>query len=304
MNTRAKSPASALLLLAALILTLAIPRAQASVIPLGLEELVAVAEEVHTVKVESTECFIYEGVIYTRAKVDVMDSFKGSMTGVTEVTYPGGKVGPLGMVSNSGMEGTKAGDHAVLFLSNPLSHVTEAERARFNPDAPTVKSPQLVGGYQGRFTLTVYPNTVPADSVVPRETLLSTARVSRASLGAPRRADGSLESVSYNDFANTIRQLVAEEKALRGRSAGSEIRGIRGTFHVPARDKARSTARIFDPLPKLAYVSREELQEIRARAQEAVDQAERDKSLREANPTVNTTKIDPAAQATEKESGK
>lgn len=302
MHTRAKSPASLLLMLAALILTLAPLRVSASVIPLDLEELVAISDELHTVKVESTECFVYQGTIYTRAKLDVMDSFKGTMTGTSEVVYPGGKIGPLQALSNTGMENAKAGDYAVLFLSFPLGHITDAEKARFNMDAPAIKSPQVVGGYQGRFDLKVYPNMVPADSPAPRESLLATAQVSRKVIGAARRADGSLQSVSYNDFANTIRQLVAEEKALKSRSAGTEITGVRGTFYVPARDKARSTARLFDPLPKLAYVSAEELAEIKSKSAEAAKRAALENAKKTARPKSQTTA--PEAQATEKEGGK
>ena len=304
MQTRAKSPASYLLLLAALILTLALPRAQASVIPLGLEELVAISDELHTVKVESTESFAYQGTIYTRAKIDIMDSFKGSMTGVSEIVYPGGKLGPLQALSNSGMENSQAGDYAVLCLSYSLGHVTEAEKARFNMDAPAIKSPQVVGGFQGRFDLKVYPNTVPEGSPAPRESLLATAQVSRKGLGAARRADGVLQSVSYTEFANTIRQMVAEEKALRSRSAGKEIYGVRGTFYVPARDKARSTARMFDPLPKIAYMSQEEVDAIKVRAAAAAQKAESERAHNPASIKLNPKKTAPAAQATEKEGGK
>lgn len=275
MNVRQRPPLAFLALLLALLLLGAGQRAAASVTPLTLEEIVAISDEVHTVKVESTETFFYKGKIFTKAHLEVLESFKGDLTGKTEVSYPGGEYRMLGMHAETGMEAVRPGDHAVLFMSYPVRRMPAEARAQFDAASPMVSAPQLVGGFQGRFELKVFPNLVPADSPAPRETLLQTATVRRRTSGAARRADGTLETLTYPQFADAIRKLVAEERNLRsqGRAAAKKIAGIRGEFYVPQRREDNTVARACDPLPKIAYVSREELDEIKRQAALAAEQA-------------------------------
>ena len=300
MQLRQRPPLAILAVLLALFLLGTSHRADASVTPLSLEELVAVSDEIHTFKVESTESYLYEGKIFTKARLEVLDSFKGDLTGTTEVSYPGGEYRMLGMHAETGMEAVRPGDHAVLFLSYPLRRLPAEARAQFDASSPMAQSPQLVGGFQGRFALKVFPNLVPAGSPAPKETLLQAGVVSRKSPGAAKRADGSLEAQPYPAFAEAIRKLVSEERGLRagGRAAAKKIGGIRGEFYVPQRRADNKVARAFDPLPKIAYVSRAELDEFKRQAAAAAQEAQARRAELEAK-SINAATSPATAEATE-----
>ncbi len=300
MQLRQRPPLAILALLLALFLMGIGQRVAASVTPLTLEELVAISDEVHTFKVESTESYLYQGKIFTKARLEVLESFKGDLTGTTEVSYPGGEYRMLGMHAETGLEAIRPGDHAVLFMSYPLRRLPAEARAQFDPTSPMAASPQLVGGFQGRFALKVFPNLVPADSPAPRESLLLTGLVSRKSPGAAKRADGSLESQPYPAFADAIRKLVAEERSLRagGRAAPAKIAGIRGEFFVPQRRADNTVSRAFDPLPKIAYVSRAELDEFKRRAAVAAQEAQARRAELEAK-SINAATSTATSETTE-----
>lgn len=301
MNFRQRPPLALLALLIALVLLGTGRHASASVTPLGIEELVAVADEIHTVRVESQECFVYEGKIMTRARVEVLETFKGTMTGHTDITYLGGRYRMIGMHADTGMEGTKVGDEAVLFMSYPIRRMPAEARARFDASSPLISSPQLVGGFQGRFALTVFPETVPADSPVPQESLLQTAVIKPRGASATRADGRPAPNVSYTDFAAAIHKLVQEQQELQkgGRATARKIGGVAGEFHVPTRRADNAVLRAFDPLPKLAYMSDTELAAVKARAQQQAAAAAAARAAKEAR-AIEAAELE-NQQATEKD---
>lgn len=268
LRSRSVLARGAVALFAAAILLLA-GRASASVVPLTLEELVGIAEEVHTVEVLGTESYVYNGKIVTRAKFQVLETFKGTMSGQSEIDYLGGD---FHIVSSqaTGSPRLQEGQTEVLFLSYPIRQLSPGERARFNTSSPLISSPQLVGGQQGSFTVT----KTQVDGFAPavgenqtRATNLTRRQVVRSGGVAPRRESGEQIVITYGLFANEIHRLVAEQTAMVARRVPPrQLPGIRGEFHIPQRDPSRFVRRAFDPLPKIAYYSDEELLEINKKA--------------------------------------
>src|SRR5262245_52203113 len=85
-----------LLLAAALVSGLSV--AHAARVPMTLEELVAVSDEIVAVRVLESHSHPYEQrTIVTTSKYQVLENFKGISKGEQEITYPGGKVGTLVM---------------------------------------------------------------------------------------------------------------------------------------------------------------------------------------------------------------
>jgi hypothetical protein len=241
--------------------------APASVVPLTVEQMVAVADEIHTVQVLGSTTEVFEGKILTRQRVKVLESFKGELRGETDIVQLGGRRGPLAMQVDD-IPMLKEGDTAVLFMSYPLRRLPQQERARFNQASPLVTAPQFVGGFQGHFS--VQTAAVEGAGTLPAETralrALRGASVRRTAAMSMTAGDGREPVADYSRFASEIRSLVAEEMRLRStRTAPVRIGGIRGEFHVPARRKDSDALRVFDPLPSIAYASPEEIEAARAR---------------------------------------
>lgn len=253
-------------LVAAFLFAAAAGLAPASVIPLTLEELTAVADEVVAVKVEQATPFVENGKIFTAARVAVIDSFKGDLRGVTEIVYPGGQVGPIGMKSGIGKE-LSAGEYAVLFLSYPVNRLTPEERSNLRSGARIISSPRLVGGFQGKFSIMSTPGQFEDKNVKTSDrALLDRATVVRGKASPDRgvaglsSAPGASRRIDYRSFSATVRELVDQSANKRGAAANARtITGIRGTFHIPERRKDNAVARAFDPLPAAAYMTKQEI---------------------------------------------
>ncbi|MDX2176981.1 MAG: hypothetical protein SF028_10990 [Candidatus Sumerlaeia bacterium] len=269
-STKSNSKPRALAALAASLL--AVASAGASVVPMTLEQLAAVADEIHTVRVESSEPYAQDGRIYTRADLSILESFKGELSGKAEVHYVGGEVKVLGLLANNSLN-IREGDEAVLFLSYPLRRLPAEEQAKYNTESATVTSPQLVGGFQGKFLLGYDSVEAAGTARGSFSALESTATVARAMAGSRRDLDKA--PVPYAEFRDEIRRLVAESESLRAsRAKPTAIAGIRGEFHVPARSAEAKLARYFDPLPAIAYMTEEERAEYRGKIRAAQAEAE------------------------------
>lgn len=252
---------------------------RAAVIPLTLEEMVAVADEVVVVRGTGTRSeLVSTGRIYTTADFLVVENLKGSMTGKSSISYLGGRYKDLVMVA-PGIPSLREGEEAVLFLSKPLERLPEKAKAQYNPDSPMVNSFLVVGGHQGKFVISnqtaegqkirTGAEPIPAGAPVGRS--LSTVPHTKAAGGA----------VTYGEFAATVRGLVAKSQqkaATKGK--GDTITGIYGKFAVPERGDD-PVARAFDPLPSMAYMSDAELKSLREKALQGTAAAA-DKSSQEA----------------------
>lgn len=259
--------------LAAAMLVLGTSLAPASVVPLTVEQMVAVADEIHTVEVLGSTTEVHNGKILTRQRVRILERFKGSLADETEIVQIGGRRGPVEMRVDD-VPLLEPGETAVVFMSYPLRRLPEAERGHFNQASPIVSAPQFVGGFQGRFGVTVAAvenaDTLPETTRALRS--LRGASVNRTTTMSLNAADGREPLVDYQGFAEEIRSLVAEEARLETeRTAPVRIGGIRGEFHVPARRKESAALRAFDPLPSIAYASPEELEAVKARVRAAAE---------------------------------
>lgn len=263
----------------ALALMAAVAPVGASVVPLTLEEMVAVADEIHTVRVTKTESSFWEGKIITRADVEVVETFKGSLTGTTSLTYAGGRVGPVGMLSLPGTE-LQEGETSVLILSYASSRATTtAERNALDLSSPLVVSPQLVGGFQGRLLLAnpaaKSAATPGATATAPTASGMQTAEGTVSDLNTavvrrmqPARRANAPAPVTYPELRTALHKLVSDSKALAASGAPARrIAGIRGEYHVPGRSEL-AAVRALDPLPELAYMSEAEVEMIRVQLRE------------------------------------
>ncbi|MEQ8818873.1 MAG: hypothetical protein RLY93_01415 [Sumerlaeia bacterium] len=153
MNIR-KSSLFSLLALLALAFASAPARA-ASVVPMAVEELAAVAEDIVHATVENAEAEMLGGLIVTHFDFKVVESYKGAIkSGSTlEMTLPGGRMGQLASFSTATPRFT-VGEEVILFTSNPQARALKAGKSlEVDEDSPLVKSPKLVGGWQGKFTV-------------------------------------------------------------------------------------------------------------------------------------------------------
>lgn len=248
----------ACLALALGLLGLAAP-ARASVIPMSLEEMVAVSDTIITVRVESTESTIESGKIFTTAKLNVVETFKGKARTEETIVYPGGKYGKLVMAVPA-VPTFRSGEEAILFLSKPLDRLPKNVRANYNSDSPMFASYSVVGGFQGKIPVM---NLGDASSPARKgdEPIPAGARVARAGANDA----GTAEVVyNYQRVSEALHALVRVHRTRElQRGAQDRIPGIRGAFTVPERS-ADPVIRAFDPLPNLAYKSDKELAQIQA----------------------------------------
>lgn len=233
--------------------------ATANVIPMTLEEMVAVSDTIITVRVESTESTIETGKIFTTAKLNVVDTFKGKARTEETIVYPGGKYGKLVMAVPS-VPSFRAGEEAILFLSKPLDRLPKNVRANYNSESPMFGSYSVVGGFQGKISIVnLGAEDAPArrgDVAVP-----AGARVMRA---AANDSGGNEVTYNYERVSDALRSLVQVQRTRElQRGAQEKIPGIYGSFAIPERS-ADPVIRAFDPLPALAYKSDKELAQIQA----------------------------------------
>ncbi|MBX3728603.1 MAG: hypothetical protein KF858_05410 [Candidatus Sumerlaeia bacterium] len=143
------------MLLTAAWAAMTVPAAASVVVPLSVEQLAAVAEDVVHAKVDKSESGIYKGKIFTRHQLRVEDSLKGATKsgGKLEVVTMGGSFGRLSSIA-PGMPTLAEGEEVVLFLSNPAkSYAAKASGVlpALDTESPFIQSPQIVGGFQGKF---------------------------------------------------------------------------------------------------------------------------------------------------------
>lgn len=255
----------ALAVFAAMALFATFGKAHASTVPLTLEQLVAVADEVVTVRVAGSEAKISQGRITTTTKMEVLETFKGEMKGSEEITYLGGRWRSLVMdVPN--VPQFRKGEEAVLFLSRPIDRMPDEMKAQYNLDSPLVQSYQVVGGYQGKFLLVDnegLPNVSERKDNDPIPFNTRVVRQAGASTGDPSK------SPEWSDFQSAITFLVQTQKAKASSDADPvAIGGIMGKFHVPERSDSPAIRR-FDPLPSMAYASDEELKALQDKMSKA-----------------------------------
>jgi hypothetical protein len=245
---------------AAVALLLPAGSAKAASVPLTAEELMAVSDDVVTVRVGATESKVIGNKIITEAEITVLESFKGDMKGTQKIAQLGGKVGPL--VMRGGETPLLAqGEEAILFLSHPIDRLSEAERKRFDLTSPLVTSPRLVGGNQGLLRI-ASDTDAPAKARAGMTAIPADAPVARLTVGT-RTAVG--KAVSYGALRDALHDLAkAQREAAKSPSRARSISGIAGRHSIPEKSKSPAI-RAFDPLPNMAYMNDAELKALKAR---------------------------------------
>lgn len=230
----------------------------AAVVPLTMEEMVAVADDIVTARVTATEEKFAGRQIVTTAKLEVVESFKGTLSGETEVTYLGGKVGKLVMAA-PGFPTLKKGETVTLFLSSPVKRLPAAQQKAYNATSPVVASPQVVGGFQGVFRVM---ESTQSDAVTKSGAVDLSTGVTRHVNSNGATAAASAPQATYGELRAAIADLVASQKKLSSQKAAPKsIAGVRGSFVIPTKS-THPAVRRFDPLPSIAYSSDEELKAI------------------------------------------
>ncbi|CAN5449909.1 hypothetical protein BH09SUM1_BH09SUM1_06220 [soil metagenome] len=229
----------------------------AAVVPLTIEDMVAVSDTVITVRVKDTSSAFVHGKIATTANLQVLDTIKGKSATQESVTYMGGSYRSL-VMDVPEVAKLRTGEEAVLFLSKPIEHASAKEQKSFNTASPLVSSYQVIGGWQGKINL-VSPtgeenksrkdaDPLPGDMAARRTTKMVDANLAKA--------------VPYSQLRNEIAGLVQNQKDKQFRKAAPQaLSGIAGKYVRP--DKSASPLiRAFDPLPSLAYLSDSELKQV------------------------------------------
>ncbi|MBI5153838.1 hypothetical protein HZA57_01250 [Candidatus Poribacteria bacterium] len=241
------------------------------VVPLSIEEMTAISETIVRAEVETAAAEVYHGKILTRSTLRVTESFKGPHAKGSEfdVVTLGGTLGKLGSVS-PGMPVLKKGDDAVLFLNKPAAERDGWRAGEMNADSPLAKSPQIVGGFQGKFD--IVEHEVPA----PPNTGQHTVATSRVSRPTPGKAMPIAATPAYETFASQLRKLTSPERAQA--TTTHEISTV-GKIEVPVEQSEARALRFFDPLPAMAQMTPAQIQ--RALDDHRAEQ-ERSKAAREA----------------------
>lgn len=227
--------------LAALLGLLALPMLLPAqmVVPLSVEELSAVAEDiVHGTVVESTSDW-HKGKLYTRNKVQVHESFKGEhQQGETmDVLTLGGSFGPLQSIAPT-MPKLAEAEEVVVFVSKPATR-RRAMGVEFNEDSPFMVTPQIIGGFQGKMRIIRKPVQQQQDRLrVSSEDI----KITR---DAPGRTTSAAEAPSYDQFAAQLRQILNQQATRRSTATLPTI----GAVQVPEKRAEATALRFFDPLP-------------------------------------------------------
>ena len=248
-------------------------QAAAAVLPLSLEQMVAVSDQIVTVRVKGTETKSLGRQLATTARFDVLDTMKGNMKGEGEISYLGGQRGMLVMdVPNS--PNLQPDQEVILFLSRPFDRLPEAMKKNYNASSPLVSGYSVVGAWQGKLEIVDEdgtPNTLKRGrkGAVP---VPGSARVVRAK--SFTHGDKSASAApTYDELRAAIVEVVSANKMkLQSKGPKDEIKGIYGRFAVPEKSASKAI-RFFDPLPELAYKSDEELKAINEQVKKDVEAA-------------------------------
>ena len=226
-------------------------KVRASIVPLSMEEMVAIADNIVEVEVTETESHPYNRMIVTTAKFQVVDRLKGNMKGEQSITYLGGKVGPLVMDAAT-VPKLHKDDRAILFLSRPIDRMPKEMKSRYNMTSPIISSYSIVGGVQGKIDLFEEPAAEGS-----QKKLMAARGVSSASLGRMSKT----KMTDAEGLKNSLRGLIkVQESRSKDVSSMREIKGVYGKFAVPDRS-ADPAIRAFDPLPAMGYMSTKEINE-------------------------------------------
>lgn len=241
----AVAPLASTLLVCA-VLTVPAP-ARASVVPMSVEAMATVAEDVVHGTIEKQRQEMVNSVPLTISTVVVTERLKGVSTAADgkaeklDVVSIGGRTDYYGVVS-VGQPTLAQGQEVVLFLSNPGRRRLAAGQVATNPDSPMVKYPQVVGGFQGKFDIV---RQSPAPATAGPAAATEQVRVMRPT---PGRAGVRFESLpTLDSFKTQVRALTSGQVPM----APARLRLTPQSEPVPVpQELAENTAlRFFDPLP-------------------------------------------------------
>ncbi|MCB2153664.1 hypothetical protein KQI84_02160 [bacterium] len=238
--------AGAFLCVAMLALAVLVPgRASAALtVPLTVEEMAAVSDQVVHAKVADSQTEWYHGKLITRHRLTVIESLKGdkSANQEMELVTLGGK-GELISSISPGMPTLEPKEEVVLFLSDPP---TEKEARAINPninmESPLVQSPQIIGGLQGKFNVV---RTTKTEMVAEKEMTWEDVRIVRHGV----RTGSKDQPPTLERFRSQLTTVLTNAKTLK-RSTRS-IPTV-GTFEAVKEQKAFDALRAFDPFPRRA----------------------------------------------------
>lgn len=240
-----------LLLATGLLATLPVLSVQATlVVPLTVEQMAALSDDIVHVQVKATESDIYNGKIITRSDMRVVESLMGKRDAGDEIEMVtlGGEYGKLATIT-PGLPSFEEGDELILFLGPPATRNARRSSTRLNPDSPLNQSHQVIGGYQGRFTIV-------REKVI---TQVGDRRLAREEAKVVRSRDRSPVSTANAPTLEAFRAEVVDVVTRQSaRRSMEKIPGVTGMFSVAAEEPGALAIRRFDPLPRVASEGLEE----------------------------------------------
>ncbi len=263
---------------------------RAAVVPLSLEELVAIADDVVVVRVTDSRSRAEGRMIVTDAQVQILDSYKGKMKGTQTFTYPGGQIGPLVMATPD-LAKLRPGEEAVLFVSRPIDRLSKEQKSRYNISSSANASYSIIGGFQGKIDIVEEVDPEAAQGVAKKSTdpVNVTARMARLAAGDTKPGDKA-KAPTYAEFRNSLGKLVTKQREKAAQRDGyRNIVGVNGKFAVPDRS-TDPVIRAFDPLPSMAYMSKRELDAALQSAYSADTGAAQPATVSTGNTAVTVTK--------------
>lgn len=253
--------------------------ASAAVTPMTVEELLAVSEDVVSVRVTDVESKPAGGIIMTTAKFQVLESFKGAMAGEQTISYPGGRWREL-VMEVPDLPKFQKNEEAILFLRRPDNVASRGGAA---------PSSAVVGGFQGKLSLRSGEGLMNASRNMNAE-LPSSLKVVRGASSLETKMDAS-KAPTLGTVRNALHSLAAAEMTRSSETEFRKYAGVKNPVAVLPRDPG-SPLRAFDPLPSMAYATDAQLAEIQKKANEAAEKARMRKqaTVTGPSPAVTATK--------------
>ncbi len=214
--------------------------ASAAVLPLTVEEMSAVSDDIVHGTVMESESDIYGGKIITRHELAIHDSAKGTAgKGATMTLYTlGGKIGPLAATA-PGMPTLEKDEEVVLFLETPNLSKLKAKGAKIDEKSPMNNTPLIVGGFQGKFSVVkgIEKHDAPGGKALEVEREM----IFRQTPGRPASLNGM---PTVDEFMSSLKTL--NNKSLPVKTVIRDI-GAKQSVEVPVPDKKNTALRAFDP---------------------------------------------------------
>lgn len=235
------------------VLAFALPsRVSASVaVPLTVEEMSAIADDIVHATVETSETDLYKGKIFTRHTLRVEESLKGTAEkgGTMQTVTLGGRMGKIASVS-PGLAQLQEGEEVILFVSKPAEKLKRRSEApvEYDMESPFIQNSQIIGGFQGKFS--VVRQQVEHEAPGGRRMTSETVRVFRA---APGRHVKPTECPTLKQFKDQVRMVASDQVPVR--RSEREIATV-GKVAVSPENDAHQALRFFDPLPRRAAKAR------------------------------------------------